>query len=83
MLKYEISLVYRYSINFSLLNSYMKTVFVHVYYIFGCFIYFFNIIGHQEKKFTIIISTVIGCATMKCGGCENRTKTKPTKSIQI
>ena len=35
----------------------------------------------MKKNFIIIIPTVID-AIMKCGGCENRTKTKPTKSNQ-
>ena len=36
----------------------------------------------KKKNFTIIIPTVIDCAIMKCGGCENRSKTKPTKYNQ-
>ena len=36
----------------------------------------------MKKTFTIIIPTVINCAIMKNGGCENRTKTKPTKFNQ-
>ena len=36
-----------------------------------------------KKNFTIIISTIVDYAIMKCGGCENRTKTKPTKHNQI
>ena len=39
----------------------------------------------KKKFFIMIIPTVIDCAIMKCGGCENRTKTKPnlTKPKQI
>ena len=36
----------------------------------------------MKKNFTIKIPTVITCASIKCGGCENRTKTKPTESNQ-
>ena len=36
----------------------------------------------MKNNFTIIIPTVIDCAIIKCGGCENRTNTKPTKSNQ-
>ena len=36
----------------------------------------------MKKNCTIIISTVLNCAIMKCGGCENCTKTEPTKSNQ-
>ena len=46
------------------------------------FFYIYSIKMVMKKNFTIIIPTAIDCAVMKCGGCENRTKTKPTKSNQ-
>ena len=44
--------------------------------------YIYSIKIVMKKNFAIIIPTVIDCAILKCGGCENRTKTKPTKSNQ-
>ena len=61
-----------YENSFSLCVLHFRLFYTNVKYVFNK--------NSHEEKFTIIIPTVIDCSIMKYGGCENHTKTKPTKS---